>query len=308
MLCTPKNWPGWRPPSPKLVSTCSVSRSTMWTRSLRPSATKRNVCCGSRENAMSQTAPSPRVRFAMNDLLHERAVALKHLDPVVGAIAHVHQPVVRDVRAVHRAAELPRRRRIRIVRPEIRVVRLVAVGAPVALELAGVRIDDHDAPVAVAVGDVRLVHLRIDDDLRGAPEVLACRGCRRSFPDGRPAAGTCPSRVNFRIVRVLRIVAADPDVAFVVHRDAVVGRAASRNPAPGPPHWPTRLPSRSNSSTGGAPLQHTAGGSFSVDAPVTLTVRCPVAGCLRRGAGDAERPARRCRCRRGSRPATCSHG
>ena len=59
-----------------------------------------------------------------------------------------------------------RERRVRIVVAERRVVRLLAVGAPVALELAGVHVDDGDAVVAVAVGDVRLVRGVVDRDLR----------------------------------------------------------------------------------------------------------------------------------------------
>ena len=92
--------------------------------------------------------------------------------PIVGPIADVHQTVVRQVGAVHRRPELLRRRRLRIVAAEIRVVGLVAVGAPVALELPGVGVDDDDAFVAVAVGDVGLVGLGIDEDLGDAAEVL----------------------------------------------------------------------------------------------------------------------------------------
>ena len=72
-------------------------------------------------------------------LLHERAVGLEHLDAIVRPVADVDEAVVREVGAVHRRAELLRRRRVRIVRAEVRVVRLVAVGAPVALELARCR-------------------------------------------------------------------------------------------------------------------------------------------------------------------------
>jgi hypothetical protein len=39
------------------------------------------------------------------------------------------------------------------------IVRLVAVGAPVALDLAGVHVDDRDALVAVSVGDVASLFL-----------------------------------------------------------------------------------------------------------------------------------------------------
>ena len=73
---------------------------------------------------------------------------------------------------MHRVAELLRDGRIRVVVAEIGVVRLVAVGAPMPLVLAGVGVEDDDAVVAVAVGDVELIGLGIDKHLGGQPEVL----------------------------------------------------------------------------------------------------------------------------------------
>ena len=157
---------------------------------------------------------------------------------------------------MHRIAELLRRRRIRIVRAQIGVVRLVAVGAPVALVLAGVGVEHDHAMVAVAVGDVELVGLL---------------GRRRSWPAAAGSRRRCclcsgrglpicirnlPSCVNFRTMLSLNdwraaglalvllavlspaaaaarrrdragrrrsaAVAADPDVAFVVDGDAVI--------------------------------------------------------------------------------------
>ena len=81
-------------------------------------------------------------------------------------------PVDRHLGAVHRRAELLRDRRVGIVASEVGVVRLVAVGAPVALELAGVGVEHDDALVAVAVGDVGLVLLLVDGDLGDHAEVL----------------------------------------------------------------------------------------------------------------------------------------
>src|SRR6185312_17247511 len=86
--------------------------------------------------------------------LHERSVRLEDLDAVVRPIADVDEAVVRQLRAVHRRSELLDRRHLGIVVAEVRVLGLVAVRAPVALELAGFGVDDDDALVAVAVGDV----------------------------------------------------------------------------------------------------------------------------------------------------------
>ena len=155
-------------------------------------------------------------------LLHERAVRLEHLHAVVRAVAHVDQPVVRALDAVHRIAELRGRRRRRIVRAEVGVVRLVAVGAPVALHLAGVGIEHGDALVVVAVGDIGLVGLRIDPDLGHAAEILqvVAAAVLAELADLQQELAVLGELED---VRVLLAVAADPDIAFVVDMDAVVG-------------------------------------------------------------------------------------
>ena len=73
---------------------------------------------------------------------------------------------------MHRVAELLCRRRGRIVGTEVGVVRPIAIGAPIALHLAGVGVDHRHALVEIAVGDVGLVGLGIDPNLRDAAEIL----------------------------------------------------------------------------------------------------------------------------------------
>ena len=73
---------------------------------------------------------------------------------------------------MHRVAELLCRRCFRVVFAEIRVVGPVAVRTPVALHLAGIGVDHGHSFVAVAVGDVGFVGLRIDPDLGHPPEIL----------------------------------------------------------------------------------------------------------------------------------------
>src|ERR1700748_3783134 len=68
--------------------------------------------------------------------LDELAFRREDLDAIVDAVADVDHAIDRHLRAVHGRAELLRDRRVGIVAPEVRIVRLVAVGAPVALELA----------------------------------------------------------------------------------------------------------------------------------------------------------------------------
>jgi len=72
---------------------------------------------------------------------------------------------------VHRtggtAATASSSRRVLSATPRRAIVRLVArYDGPRALELAAVHVDDDDALVAVAVGDVGLVVLVVERDLR----------------------------------------------------------------------------------------------------------------------------------------------
>src|SRR5690606_27783062 len=115
---------------------------------------------GGASDALHASAPERARREER--FLDERAVAAGHLDAVVWAVTDVDESVVRRLGAVHGIAELLRRRCVGVVRSEVRVVGLVAVRAPVALDLARRHVNDSDALVAVAVGDVRLVVRRIE--------------------------------------------------------------------------------------------------------------------------------------------------
>ena len=87
----------------------------------------------------------------------ESPVLLEHLNPVVQAVADVDEAIARHCHTVNRRAELLSERCVGVVRTGIDVVRHVAVGAPVALVLPRGRVDDDDAPVLVAIGNVELV-------------------------------------------------------------------------------------------------------------------------------------------------------
>src|SRR5687767_12672156 len=73
---------------------------------------------------------------------------------------------------MYRVPELLGEWRVRIEGSEVRVIGLVAIGAPISLEGAGVRIEHRHAPVAVTIGQVRLIGFGIDEDLCHAAEVL----------------------------------------------------------------------------------------------------------------------------------------
>src|SRR5262249_14983605 len=133
---------------------------------------------------------------------HVLAGWCEHLDAPIGSIRDIDKVIVRDLHGVDRIAEVlvaislgvEDRRRLRAAstaaaarrraavptataEPTRRriAVRCVAEGAPHPLELAGGRIEDNDAPVAVAVGDVRFIGLRIDEDVGRTVDVTGVR-------------------------------------------------------------------------------------------------------------------------------------
>src|SRR5258706_2981139 len=174
--------------------------------------------------------------LGIEPFLHELAVRLEYLHAVGLAVAHVDKTVVRALDAVHRVAELLRRRRLRVVVAHGGVVGLVAVRAPVTLHLAGIGVDHGDAFVGVAVGDVGFVGLGIDPDLGHPPEVLevvaaAALAVAAELHQELPLLG------ELEDLGVALAVAAEPHVALVIDVDAVrslrplVARSRS---APGP--------------------------------------------------------------------------
>src|SRR5262249_44422226 len=101
------------------------------------------------------------------------------------------------------------------------VLRAVAVGAPVALHLSSVGVEHRHAAVAVAVGDERLVRLRVDEDLRHPAEVLQVVAAL-VVAEAAELEQELAVLGELEDMRVLLAVAADPDVALVVDEDAVV--------------------------------------------------------------------------------------
>ena len=118
-------------------------------------------------------------------------------------------------------AELLRGLVVGVVETDVGVVGLVAVGSPIPLQLAGVHVDDRDALVAVSIGDVRFVGVRVEGDLGHSAEVLGivaapARAGTTDLHQERPIPG------EFQDVGVITAVAADPQVIHVVHGDPVV--------------------------------------------------------------------------------------
>src|SRR5258708_14574852 len=73
---------------------------------------------------------------------------------------------------MHRIAELLSRRIVGIVAAQRRVFGLMAIGAPVALVLAGVGIEHDHAVIAVAVRDDQLIGFLVDEQLGRTLDML----------------------------------------------------------------------------------------------------------------------------------------
>src|SRR5262249_7023823 len=111
--------------------------------------------------------------------LHERTVLLEHLNAVVLGIAHVDQAVVRQLGAEYWTSELLGWRATRLVLCGVGVVRLFAIRAPEALDRARRHVDYDHAVIARAVGDERLVGLRVEREADWAAEAIHARAVRR---------------------------------------------------------------------------------------------------------------------------------
>src|SRR5579862_3642918 len=108
-----------------------------------------------------------------NFLFDERAVGLEDLDAIVDAVAYVEESVIGEIGAMDGIAELLGNRLIGRVRAEVDVVRLVAVGTPIAFEFSAIGVEDDNALVAVSVGDVDFIGLLVDENLGGQSEIFS---------------------------------------------------------------------------------------------------------------------------------------
>ena len=104
-----------------------------------------------------------------------------------------------------------------------------------ALVGAGVRVEDDDAAIAVAVGDVDLVGRGLVKDLRRLPEVgdVVAAVVHAVLADLQQELAGIRELQDLGVVGA---VAGDPDVAVVVHRDAMVAvrpLVPRARPAPG---------------------------------------------------------------------------
>src|SRR6185436_4874856 len=166
------------------------------------------------------------LRLAFHEpFFQEHAVDGERLNPVVGAVRDVDDAVVRDRHAVGRvellgglAGGLAPVRRL--------VVRLLAVGTPVALVRAGVGVENDDATIAVAVGDEDFVRLRVHGDGGRPAQVFGAVAV-----DGDAALADLQQELSvareLQDLAVAGAVAGQPHFGLVVDRDAVLAAAGA---------------------------------------------------------------------------------
>ena len=92
-----------------------------------------------------------------------------------------------------------------------------------ALVFAGLGVEHDHTAVAIAVGDVNLVCIRVDPDARGATQVLGVVAATALFGSADLQQELAILR-ELQHVRVTRAVAADPDMALVVDVDTMLVR------------------------------------------------------------------------------------
>ena len=154
---------------------------------------------------------------------------------------------------------------------------------------AGLGIEDDDAAVAVAVGDVDLVGRRIDLDIRRAAEpvgVVAAAGLALLADLQQELAVAGEFQQECRRWRRCRRSRHCP-----CGRHGCRARSPARRGGPGPPQACTTLPSSSNSMTEGAGMQHSRTAAASAPRRARPPSWCAGGGSSRHG--RAHRPRRR---------------
>src|SRR5207247_1065852 len=107
--------------------------------------------------------------------LDERTIQLEHLKAIIRTIADIDQIVVGYHHGVNGIVETFRRGSLNELRARgefVAVVGLLAVGAPMPLVFAGVRIKNDDAVIKVPVSHEQLVCLRVYKQTGRTSEVL----------------------------------------------------------------------------------------------------------------------------------------
>src|SRR5215469_9054587 len=153
------------------------------------------------------------------DFAHKGTVLLEQLNAVVATVGNHHLPVGGDPDAVHRIVELLRQN-LRIIR-DLLVCRRLAIGTPGALERAGVGVEHDDAVIEVTVGYIEFVCRLIDHHVGGAADAYLVQtvGLLGRLADRHEEFAVAGELHDHAVVLA---VAAEPDIAFVVDKHAVL--------------------------------------------------------------------------------------
>ena len=159
--------------------------------------------------------------------------------------------LARPIFVLHGAAERTRQGLTRA--REKAIVRRVAVRAPVAFVRAGCGVENDDAVIDVAVGDVDFIGGCVDDHVGRRAEIcgVVAPAALALMPDLHQELAGARELQN---VCVLLPAGAEPDVVAAVNVNAVLELGpvvAAPRTTPGD----TNKPAASNSSTGGAAFQ-----------------------------------------------------
>ena len=154
-------------------------------------------------------------------LLQELPLRRKHLNAIVDTIADVQHAIFRQLGAVYRVPELFQRRRRRIVASVVFIVWNVAVRAPEPFERARLRVEDDDAMVAVAVGNVGLFVALVDKDLRRLSEGELVGAARVGVSKSELFDELAFAR-ELEQLAIVSAVTSDPHRAVGLNGDAVI--------------------------------------------------------------------------------------
>src|SRR5437660_4894586 len=179
------------------------------------------VRIGRQRNAECGACP---LRFTLDEsFLQEFALEGKGLDAIVRTIRYIHDAIFGDLNTVRRV-ELLRSRTRCLARLGGLVIRLVAVGTPMALVGTGVAVEYDDAAVAVTIGNKHLVGLIVDGDAR-RPAQMRCIVAVDAYAASADLQQKLSLLAEFEDLAVAVPIAGEPDIVLRINGDAVLAAA-----------------------------------------------------------------------------------
>src|SRR5437870_6636563 len=179
------------------------------------------VRIGRQRNAECGACP---LRFTLDEsFLQKFAFEGEGLDAIVRTIRYIHDAIFGDLYTVRRV-ELLRSRARCLARLGGLVIRLDAVGTPMALVGSGVGIEYDDAAVAVTIGNKHLVGLIVDGDAR-RPTQMGCIVAVNAYAASADLQQKLSVLAEFEDLAVAVPIAGEPDIVLRINGDAVLAAA-----------------------------------------------------------------------------------